>query len=124
MFDDSLTILCVLCLILIAISPIVGIIALLVLILKLIYKRIRLMNYRYSYFVWKENEIYRDSGETPLNESIALIIENGLMQQGLCVSFSFNDTDYDKVQKVINQTRENHIKILNEPIDNKIRVLS
>lgn len=81
------------------------------------------MNYRYSYFVWQENGIYRDSGNTPLNESMALMIENGLMQQGMNVTLRFNDTDYDKVEKVINETRENHINILNEPIDNKIKVV-
>lgn len=123
MFDDTLTICCVICVILIAIAPIIGIIALLILILKFIYKKVRLMNYRYSYFVWKENGTYRDSGDNPLNESMALMVENGLMQQGMTVTLRFNDTDYDKVQKVINETRENHINILNEPIDNRAKVV-
>lgn len=123
MFDDLLTPLCVLCIVTLALAPIIGLVFIVLIILKVIYKKVKFMNYRYGYFVWKEGETYRDSGDKPLNESMSLMVENGLMQQGFCVSFSFNDTDYDRVQKVIHQTRENHIKILNEPINNKIKVV-
>ena len=79
--------------------------------------------YRYSYFVWQEGGFYRDSGDKPLNESMALMIENGLMAQGLKLELPYSDTDYDKVQKVIDDTRENYIKIMGNPIDNRRKIV-
>lgn len=121
--NDLLTVGAVIGLVLIAIAPLVGICLLLLFILRLIYKVYRMKTYRYSYFVWQEGGFYRDSGDKPLNESMALMIEHGLMAQGLKLELPYSDTDYDKVQKVIDDTRENYIKIIGNPIDNRRKIV-
>ena len=123
MFDDLLTIGAVIGLILLALAPFVGIMLILIFILKCLYKVYKMNTYRYSYYVWNENGTNRDSGTEPLSESHALMIENGLMEQGLKILLNYNDTDFNKVQNVINQTRDSYKNILKEPIDNKTKVI-
>lgn len=122
MFDDLLTTGAVLGLVLIAIAPLVGIIFLIIILISYFNKKAQIMFQRYGYIVYEENGVIRDTGSEPLNQNHYEMIESGLMNKGFSVKLMFTDVDYDKVQKVINETRENYEKILKTPVDNKVKV--
>lgn len=122
MFDDLLTTGAVLGLVLIAIAPLVGIIFLIIILISYFNKKAQIMFQRYGYIVYEENGVIRDTGSEPLNQNHYEMIESGLMNKGFSVKLMFTDVDYDKVQKVINETRENYEKILKTPVDNKAKV--